>query len=635
MSKPFYITTPLYYVNDEPHIGHAYTTVLADVIARYHRLFGDDVHFLTGTDEHGQKVATAAEKIGRDPQSHCDITAQSFVGVWEKLGISYDDFIRTTQPRHIEVVKQILRRIYDAGDIYQEEYEGWYSVYEERFFTEKDLVDRKDPISGRPVELIRETNYFFRMSKYQEWLLKHYEEHPDAIIPPFRRNEVLGFLREPLGDLCISRPKSRLSWGIEIPWDPEYVTYVWFDALLNYYTATVSPPDGVQVGWPAQYHLIGKDILTTHAVYWPTMLRAAGLDPPEHMLAHGWWLAKDAAKMSKTSGNVVKPLDVVDLYGPDAFRYFLMRDMVIGQDANFSEENVIKRLNSDLANDLGNLLNRVTKLLTQHFDGIVPETTWEPEDSLIEFAAATAMKVRRLIEEVQIHAAIEETLQFVRAINRDIAAAEPWKTVQSDRDRAGRDLTRAAEGLRIAAVLLAPVMPNTIPELFARLGVDPVPDRDWDDTRWGDRLFGRRVTHGPALFPRHRKPKSEQVGKQAKPAPATTGSETGRDVLTIDEFQRVDLRTATVVSAEPVEGTDKLLRLEVDLGGETRQLVAGIRQHYSQDELTGRTIIVVANLQPAKIRGLKSEGMLLAVRDGKELHLLGPDGDVSPGMRIS
>jgi methionyl-tRNA synthetase len=640
MNKPFYITTPLYYVNAEPHIGHAYTTVLADVLARYHRIFGDDVHFLTGTDEHGQKVDAAAKKLGRTPIEHCDITSKAFDDVWTKLGIQYDDFIRTTEDRHKKIVHQILQQIYDAGDIYKKEYEGWYSVFEEQFFTEKDLVDGKDPIGGRPVELIKETNYFFKMSKYQDWLLEHYESNPDAIVPSFRRNEVLGFLRKPLNDLCISRPKSRLSWGIEIPWDSDYVTYVWFDALLNYYTATVSPPEGKQATWPVQYHLIGKDILTTHAIYWPTMLKAAGLKPPEHILAHGWWLTKNAAKMSKSAGNVVKPLDLADVYGSDPFRYFLMRDMVIGQDSNFSEESIVKRLNGDLANDLGNLLNRVTKLLTQHFDGIIPDVVWDEEDPLIELSKATTHKVRQLIDGIQIHAAIEETLQFVRAINRDITEAAPWTTIKTDKEQAGRDLARAAESLRIAAVMLLPVMPAMIPEVLTRLGVADPADQTWDSVEWGETLTGKTAIYGDALFPRYQKPagtdeKQEPKPQKKKEKPAKPKTETDDGLISFNQFKEVDLRTAVVLEAEPIEDTDKLMKLKIDLGTEQRQLVAGIKQHYTPEQIVGKTIIVVANLQPAKIRGVESNGMLLAVHNGDELRLLTPDSEVTPGRRVS
>ncbi|MBD3165169.1 methionine--tRNA ligase [bacterium] len=634
MSKQrLYLTTPLYYVNDEPHIGHAYTTLLADVMARYHRLFGRDVHFLTGTDEHGQKVQDAAKKLGRSPQEHCDITAQRFVNVWDKLNVEYDDFIRTTEPRHEKVVVEILQQLYDEGEIYKEDYEGYYSVTEERFFTEKDLVDGKDPIGGRPVEKIKESNYFFRMSKHQQWLLEFYESHPDAVLPEFRMNEVKGFLQQPLGDLCISRPKSRLSWGIPIPWDEDYVTYVWFDALLNYYAATVSPPEGSSPAWPADYHLIGKDILTTHAVYWPTMLHAAGLEPPRHILAHGWWLSKDAEKMSKSRGNVVKPLDMADIYGPDLFRYVLMRDMVVGQDANFSEEMFVKRINSDLANDLGNLASRITKLIDKFFDGVVPEADALPEDELPQLAERTAHIVFQKVEGIQIHAAIEETLQFVRAANRIFTEGEPWKTVKQDREAAGRTLSTALEAVRIAAVLLQPVLPNKANELLERIGADADIQYSWDDTKWGTSLEGRKLTHGDAVFPRVEKPKPPKAG-ETKPAKKDDEQKTEDDYLSFDQFKQVDLRSAKVLHAEPVPKTDKLLRLEIEVGEEKRQLVAGVAQHYAPEEMIGRTIVIVANLQPAKIRGVESQGMLLAVRDGDSLNLLTP-GDVKSGLRVS
>lgn len=642
MNERFYLTTPLYYVNDEPHLGHAYTTVLADTLTRYHRLFGDDVHFLTGTDEHGQKVAQAAEKLGRTPQEHCDETAKRFHAAWVKLGIENDDFIRTTEPRHKQVVQDIMQKLYDKGDIYQGEYEGWYSVYEERYFTEKDLVDGKDPIGGREVVQMKEKNYFFEMSKYQQWLIDWYESHPDAVLPSFRLNEVLGFLRQPLGDLNISRPKARLSWGIPIPWDEEYVTYVWFDALLNYYSATLSPPDGKHPQWPAQYHLIGKDILTTHAVYWPIMLHAAGLEPPEHILAHGWWMAKDMEKMSKSRGNVVKPIDMADIYGPDSFRYFLMRDMVVGQDASFSEAGLVKRLNSDLANDLGNLLNRVTKLVEKNFDGVMPPMEIDEEDSLYELAGKTAFEVYNDIEQVAIHAAIEETLQFVRAINREFTEAEPWSLAKTDLAAAGTVLARAAEGIRIAAVLLSPVMPNKSAEVLARLGIEESGNFTWKDVAWAKTLEGKKVTHGDAIFPRYEMPKSEEAPAQEpnktkqekkKPEGKIVADEQG--LISIDDFKQVDLRTAKVLEAEPVEDTDKLMKLKIQVGDETRPLVAGIKQHYTPEQLIGKTIIVVANLKPAKIRGIESQGMLLAVRDGDGLNLLSPDGDTSSGQRIS
>ncbi len=637
MKKSFYITTPLYYVNDEPHIGHAYTTVLADVLAGYHRLFGEDVHFLTGTDEHGQKVADASALLDRTPLEHCDITSKRFNAVWDKLGIKYDDFIRTTEPRHEKVVKDILTQIYDNGDIYKKEYEGWYSVFEEQFFTEKDLVDGKDPIGRRPVELIKETNYFFKMSKYQDWLIERYESDPDSVVPSFRRNEVLGFLKKPLNDLCISRPKSRLSWGIEIPWDSDFVTYVWFDALLNYYTATLSPPEGKEVEWPADYHLIGKDILTTHSIYWPSMLHAAGLEPPKHILAHGWWMSDDASKMSKSKGNVVKPLDLADVYGSEPFRYFLMRDMVLGQDANFSEAAVVKRLNSDLANDLGNLLNRITKLITNNLDSTIPNVEWDDEDKLIELAGHTATKVHRNIDKLQIHAAIEETMQFVRAINRDIANAAPWNLVKTDLKAAGEVLTKAAESIRVSCVMLSPIMPELTSAILARLGVK-AENLQWDDSTWGSSLFGNTVTHGEALFPRYKMPKVEETQKQPKKKQDNKKeqkADVGESLITFDQFKGIDLRTAKILEAEPVDKSDKLMKLQIDLGDEKRQLVAGVKEFYSAEDLVGKTVIVVANLKPAKIFGIQSNGMMLAMRDGDNLTIVSPDSDMKPGIRLS
>ncbi len=636
MAKKFYLTTPLYYVNDEPHVGHAYTTVLAEVITGFHRLFGEDVHFLTGTDEHGQKVADAAAKLGKTPQEHCDITSQRFSSIWDQLDIKYDDFIRTTEPRHKKIVNEILTKIYEQGDIYQQEYEGWYSVSEERFFTEKDLVDGKDPISGRPVTKIKEMNYFFKMSKYQDWLIDHYEKNPDAVLPHFRLNEVLGFLKQPLGDLCISRPKSRLSWGIPIPWDEDYVTYVWFDALLNYYTATVSPPEGKKPEWPADYHLIGKDILTTHAVYWPIMLHAAGLEPPRHILAHGWWLAKNNEKMSKTAGNVVKPLDLSTRYGSEAFRYVLMREMVVGQDATLSEESFVKRVNSDLANDLGNLVNRLTKLVTQNFEGVIPEYELEDENEVFEQAGRTAYEVRKKIEDLHIHSAIEEILQFVRAINRYVAVNEPWKAVKTDKESAGSVLAIAIEGVRIASVLLSPIMPNKTAELLVRIGINGNDGYKWDDVTWHKDDASRKVIHGDAIFPRiDAKKLAKSMEKQKPEKKRVEAEKTGDEFVDFNDFKKIQLKTAKVLEAERVPDTDKLMVLQIEVGDEKRQIIAGIAQHYSVEEIVGKTIIIVANLKPAKIRGVESNGMLLAVHDDDKLRLITADSEVKSGLRLS
>ena len=380
-SKKFYITTPIYYVNDTPHIGHAYTTILADVLTRYHKAKGDHVFFLTGLDEHGQKVQQAAEKRSRTPQEHCDDLAPRFKELWKKLEIQYDDFIRTTEPRHIAVVQATLQKVYDAGDIYSDEYEGWYSVAEERFITETE----KESGHFRDVKKLKERNWFFRMGQYQQRLIDYINDHDEFIQPEHRRNEVLGFLRQPLEDLCISRPKSRMSWGIELPFDSEYVTYVWFDALLNYITAPGFSSDEKKFKkwWPASVHLIGKDILTTHAVYWSTMLFSLGLPLPKTIFAHGWWLTQDT-KMSKSLGNIVDPLDLMDEYGIDSVRYYLMSEMVLGQDANFSMESFIKRYNSDLANDFGNLLNRISGLIEKLFDGVIPKLGDVTDEDLIE-----------------------------------------------------------------------------------------------------------------------------------------------------------------------------------------------------------------------------------------------------------
>jgi methionyl-tRNA synthetase len=508
----FYVTTPIYYVNDEPHIGHAYTTVLADVLTRFHRLSGDETFFLTGVDEHGQKVQDAARARGVDPQTHCDEMFIRYTDLWKRLEIRNSDFIRTTEPRHKKIVHEFTERLRAAGDIYESTYEGWYCVPDERFWTEKDLLPGNlCPLCNRPTSQISERNYFFRMSKYQDWLVRHIEEHPEFIQPETRRNEVLGFLRKPLEDLCISRPRTRLEWGIPLQFDDKYVTYVWLDALVNYYSAVIDRNRGDgSPWWPADLHLIGKDILTTHAVYWPTMLQSAGLPQPRTILAHGWWLIADT-KMGKSLGNVVKPIDMAERYGHDGFRYFLMRDMVLGQDANFSEEALIARINSDLANDLGNCLNRVQKMLDSHFGNRMPAASspGEPEWKLEAVSRAAAGAVPGLIAQLKLHAAIEETLQMVRATNRYLEEKAPWKAVKTE-GAAGIATTMwtSAETLRLAAALLSPVMPAKCGELLHRLGIleDPRALIDSplssDQLAWGLLPEGAPVRPGPPLFPR-------------------------------------------------------------------------------------------------------------------------------------
>lgn len=458
MSNKFFITTPIYYVNDAPHIGHAYTTILADVLSRFHRNQGDDVFFLTGLDEHGQKVKQAAEKRGLTPQAHADDLAPRFINLWEKLDIRYDDFVRTTQERHKRIVQAVLQSVYEKGDIYIDEYEGLYSVAEERFITETEQASG----NFRDIKTIKEKNYFFRMSKYQKQLVDYIEAHPEFIQPEHRRNEMLGFLRQPLGDLCISRPKSRMDWGIEIPFDKEYVTYVWFDALINYISIPgyLSDETKFKKWWPADVHLIGKDILTTHCVYWPTMLFSLGVSLPKTIFAHGWWLIGQD-KMSKSLGNVVNPLDLIEQYGIDAVRYYLMREMVLGQDANFTPENFIKCYNSDLANDFGNLLNRVSGLILKNHGGVIPSrTTSSAEQEIDAVSQELSSRVKSLVATFHVNDALASIMDFVKLLNKYMEIQAPWKLAKTDIKAAERVLGNAAWGLKLVANLLMPVMPD-------------------------------------------------------------------------------------------------------------------------------------------------------------------------------
>lgn len=618
----FYLTTPIYYVNDKPHIGHAYTTILADVLTRFHRKTGEDVFFLTGLDEHGQKVQQAAENRGVDPIDHCDEMAPRFLELWEKLHIQNDDFIRTTEKRHVAVVQKILQDVFDSGDIYEDEYEGLYSISEERFITEKEAE------SGdfRDIKKIKEKNYFFKMSQYQQPLVDHINKNPKFIQPEHRKNEVLGFLKKPLGDLCISRPKSRLNWGIELPFDSNYVTYVWFDALINYITAVGYnvDEDGFNKYWPANYHLIGKDILTTHSVYWPTMLMSAKIPLPLGIFAHGWWLSGES-KMSKSLGNVVDPLGLIEEYGVDPVRYYLMREMVLGQDANFTMESFIKRYNSDLANDFGNLLSRVSNLLKKFFDGKIPRDEDDSPEGIVikENGIKVVSDVWNHIESMRVSEAIETTLQYIRSVNKYMETMAPWKLAKSDKDAAGKVLFTAAEALRISAVLLAPVMPNRtqiVLETFNAAG---------SSLEWGGLTPGKSLNKHDVLFPRI------DVKKLEKPSQSNGKKTEPNNVITFDEFQNVELKTAKVLEAEKVDSADKLLKLQVEVGDEKRQLVAGIAKFYKPEELVGKMIVVVTNLKPATIFGLESYGMLLAAKKGKDLTLITIDGEkVKSGMKI-
>ncbi|MEQ9366602.1 MAG: methionine--tRNA ligase, partial [Leptospirales bacterium] len=593
--KHFYITTPIYYANDRPHIGHAYTTTLADVLVRYHRLLGYDTFFLTGTDEHGQKVQQAAAARGVTPQAQVDEYHQRFKELWQKLNITYDRFIRTTDPDHIAFVQQSLQELFDKGEIYEEVYAGWYSVGEERFLTDDELVDGKDPVSGKAVEWIEEKNYFFKMSKYQQALVQYIEDHPDFILPDFRKNEVLGFLRQPLHDLCISRPKSRLEWGIPLPFDENFVTYVWFDALLNYQSGVRGKryPDGGDP-WPADFHLIGKDILTTHAVYWPTMLMGMGRKLPKHILAHGWWLTpkptadaseapeNDAGeKMSKSKGNVVDPLAYAEEYGVDVVRYFLMRDMVLGQDATFSHELFVNRVNTDLANDLGNAINRVNKFVLSKFEGVLPAPV-APDGDLIAYARArpdadlaleselqtaalaTIENTAKLLsKEMKLSFALEEVAVLVRKVNRYLEQRAPWKLAKLE---AGPEnplptvLYTTAETLRVALSLLSPVMPEKTKAGLAMLGVQK--DASHSDLAWGVLKGGETFAAQAALFPRieTRNESAQQKQKGAQPGQIAgqKKTKTQQSAAPVDPAAKLEFRVAKIAEVADHPDADGL-----------------------------------------------------------------------------
>tara|TARA_B100000029_G_scaffold513586_1_gene613636 strand:- start:2143 stop:3657 length:1515 start_codon:yes stop_codon:yes gene_type:complete len=501
--EKFYITTPIYYVNDEPHIGHAYTTILADVISRRNKLQGKDVYFLTGTDEHGQKVQEAAEKRNVNPLNHVNEYVKRFKSVWKNLDIDYNDFIRTTEKRHTDRVKDILLHLKEKGDIYMDEYEGLYSVSEERFITEKEAEE--DNFKG--IKVLKEKNYFFKMSKYQDDLINHIKSHPNFIKPESRKNEILGFLNKKLNDLCISRPKSRLSWGIELPFDSNYVSYVWFDALLNYITAIGWNSDNKKFSnyWPADYHLMGKDIITTHAVYWPTMLLACDIPLPKTIFAHGWWLM-DENKMSKTTGNIIKPLDLADKYGTDSLRYFLMRNMVLGQDASYSFESFKERYNADLANDYGNLVNRIFILIKKNFNSKIPTPgNYDSIDlEIISNTKKLAIKIDQSFNNLKIHDAIEDTLNILRSINKFLELKQPWKTVKDNNEQKSESATTlyiAAELLRLSTCFLHPVMPSKSKAIIEALNECSLDEYDYD-TSFGILKMGTEIKELNNIFPR-------------------------------------------------------------------------------------------------------------------------------------
>jgi methionyl-tRNA synthetase len=663
MAKPtFYITTPIYYPNDKLHIGHSYTTVAADALARYKRLRGYDVMYLTGTDEHGQKIQLRAQDAGKPVMQFLDEIIAWIKDLWDKLDISYDDFIRTTEPRHTKVVEEIFERLIDQGDIYLSDYEGWYCTPCESFWAERELVDGKCPDCGREVQFVSEESYFFRMSKYVDRLLQFYEEHPDFIQPESRKNEMINnFIKPGLKDLCVSR--TSFDWGIPVRRDPKHVVYVWLDALTNYITAIGYGSDDpaqrakFEKYWPADVHFVGKEIVRFHVIYWPIILMALGLPLPKKVYGHGFLLMKDG-KMSKSKGNVIDPKLLIDRYGSDAIRYFLLREIPFGQDGVFTPEALVERLNFDLANDFGNLVHRTAAMLHRFLGGRIPQPgpRTQAELELAELAEQTVRDVEQHMDEMQFSVALADIWRLVRAANKYIDDMAPWALhKQGDEERLRTVMYTVAETIRLVSVWVQPFIPRAGAQVLDQYGISPE-HRTWDSThRFGAEIGGSAVEQRPPLFPRldveqelealagltrgpapaakeQTEPRAdagagedrrENAGQEGQTVEtqAPAGVQT-KDTIGIDVFDQVELRVGQIRAAERIPNADKLLRLEVDLGAETRQIVSGIAKHFQPEELVGKKVVVVVNLKPVKLRGVESSGMILAASTEDQLQLV-------------
>ena len=648
--KTFYITTPIYYPSDKLHIGHSYTTVAADAMARFKRLTGYQVHFLTGTDEHGQKIERRAQQAGKEPQDFVDEIVIWIKKLWDIFDISADDFIRTTEERHKNSVQKIFQRFFEQGDIYKSKYEGWYCTPCEAFWTERQLAEKNCPDCKRPVELVAEESYFFRMGKYADRLMDYIEQNPGFIQPVSRKNEMINnFLKPGLEDLCVSR--TSFSWGIPVPFDPEHVIYVWLDALSNYITALGYQSDDqskMQTFWPADVQLIGKEIVRFHTIYWPIFLMALGLDLPKQVFGHGWLLL-DEGKMSKSKGNVIDPEELIKRYGSDAIRYFLLREIPFGADGHFSEAALIQRLNFDLANDLGNLLNRTLAMLNKYFAGKIPSPGNREalDQELSSMAVALPAAIERLMDQLQFSNALTELWKFIGRANKYIDETAPWALAKAGRrERLATVMYNLLESIRFVSVLLLPFMPRTPERIWQQLGIAGEADiQSWESIRqFGGIPSGIQTVAGSELlFPRLELtgeggvPVRQATKKDKPPAAAEEAPnlEKAEGLISIEDFGRVDLRVVEITAAQKIEGADKLLKLAVSLGNEERQVVAGIAKHYQPDSLLGKRVLFVANLKPAKLRGFRSEGMLLAAEDEQgNLVLVTTEKPISPGSKV-